>query len=85
MIMKSKLGLPSTILFVFGLVYYIAVLFGNDHFLLAGVILSTLGFILALFAEKGIYKKIGLVGNGIILFITIVIPFIVTTFFWNEP
>ncbi|WP_085994590.1 hypothetical protein [Oceanobacillus senegalensis] len=83
--MKSKLGGFSTILFFVGLVSYIAVLFGNDNFLLFGVILSAIGFVSALFAEKEVYKKIGLVGNGIILFISIVIPFIVTTFFWNKP
>jgi hypothetical protein len=83
--MKSKLGTISTLLFFIGLISYIAVLFGNDHFLFSGVILSALGFILALFAEKGLYKKVGLFGNGIILVIAIVIPFIVTTFFWNTP
>jgi hypothetical protein len=83
--MKSKLGIFSTLLFFIGLISYIAVLFGNDSFLFIGVILSALGFVLALFAEKGMYKKVGLVGNGILLIISIVIPFIVTTFFWNTP
>jgi hypothetical protein len=83
--MKSKLGIFSTLLFFIGLISYIAVLFGNDSFLFIGVILSALGFVLALFAEKGMYKKVGLVGNGIIIIISIVIPFIVTTFFWNTP
>jgi hypothetical protein len=83
--MKSKLGMFSTLLFIFGLISYIAVLFGNDNFLFIGVILSALGFILAVFAEKGIYKKVGLFGNGIIILIAIVIPFLVTTFFWNTP
>ncbi|TDL32086.1 hypothetical protein E2R51_12065 [Jeotgalibacillus sp. S-D1] len=68
-----------------GLVSYIIVLFGNDYLLLVGVILSALGFILALFAKKDMYRILGLIGNGILLFITIVIPFIVTTFFWNTP
>jgi hypothetical protein len=83
--MKGKLGVFSTILFFIGLGSYIAVLFGKDDFLLAGVILSAIGFILALFAEKGVYKKVGLIGNGIIIFIAVIIPLIVTTFFWNEP
>jgi hypothetical protein len=83
--MKSKLGIYSTLLFFIGLISYIAVLFGNDSFLFIGVILSALGFVLALFAAKGMYKKVGLVGNGILLIISIVIPFIVTTFFWNTP
>ncbi|TMN22164.1 hypothetical protein [Lentibacillus cibarius] len=84
--MKSKLGGFSTILFLIGLVSYIAIFLGNDNFLLVGgVIISAIGFILALFAEKGVYKKIGLIGNGIILFIAFVIPFIVTNFLWNRP
>ncbi|MFC4025523.1 hypothetical protein ACFOUV_17215 [Oceanobacillus longus] len=83
--MNSKIGVLSTVLFFVGLVSYIFVLFGNDSFLIVGVIVSVIGFILALLAEKGMYKKIGLLGNGIILFITIVFPFIVTTFFWNQP
>ncbi|MEN1970052.1 hypothetical protein WMZ97_18510 [Lentibacillus sp. N15] len=83
--MRSKLGGFSTILFFVGLVSYGVVLLVNDSFLLGAVIVSAIGFILALFAEKGVYKKIGLFGNGIILVITIVIPFIVITFFWNEP
>ncbi|MGD6855865.1 hypothetical protein [Bacillus infantis] len=83
--MKSKLGLFSTIFFLIGLLTYTAVLFGYDNLLLAGVILSAIGLILGLFAEKGRYKKIGLTGNGFILVITIIIPFIVTNFFWNRP
>ncbi|TRM10871.1 hypothetical protein FH966_03570 [Lentibacillus cibarius] len=84
--MKSKLGGFSTILFLIGLVSYIVVFLGNDNFLLVGgVIISAIGFILALFAEQGVYKKIGLIGNGIIIFIAFVIPFIVTNFLWNRP
>jgi hypothetical protein len=83
--MKSKLGGFSTILFFVGIVLYGLVLSGFDRFLIGAVIVSAVGIIIASFAEKGVYKKIGLFGNGIILVITIVIPFIVTTFFWNEP
>jgi hypothetical protein len=83
--MKSKLGGFSTILFFVGIVLYGLVLSGFDRFLIGAVIVSAVGIIMASFAEKGVYKKIGLFGNSIILVITIVIPFIVTTFFWNEP
>ncbi|WP_029333526.1 hypothetical protein [Exiguobacterium oxidotolerans] len=83
--MKRILGTLSTVLFFVGLVFYIIMLFGNDNLLLSNVILSAIGFVLALFAEKGVYKKIGLIGNGLILLIAIIIPFIVTTFFWNTP
>ncbi|QOR64879.1 hypothetical protein IM538_13580 [Cytobacillus suaedae] len=83
--MKSKVGGVSTVLFFVGLVLYIAVFIGNDRFLLGAVIVSISGFILALFADKSTYKNIGLFGNGFIIVITIVIPFMITTFFWNEP
>ena len=83
--MKKMVGIISTILFFIGLASYIAMLFGNDNFLLGGVIVSAVGFILAFFAEKGVYKRIGLFGNAIILIVAVIFPFIVTTFFWNEP
>lgn len=83
--MKSKLGGLSTILFFVGIMLYGLVLLGFDKFLIGAVIVSAVGIIMASFAEKGVYKKVGGFGNGIILVITIVIPFIVTTFFWNEP
>lgn len=83
--MKKALGIISTILFIVGLVCYVAMFFGNDSYLLGGVIASIMGFILALFAEKGAYKRIGLFGNAIIVIIAVIFPFIVTTFFWNRP
>ncbi|MGX9134980.1 hypothetical protein ACWV26_11470 [Rummeliibacillus sp. JY-2-4R] len=83
--MKSKIGLFSSILFIVGLASYIIALFGKDSYLLVGVIATAIGFLLALFAEKGVYKRIGLIGNGVIVFIGVIFPFIVTTFFWNEP
>lgn len=83
--MKKVNGILSTILFFVGLACYIAMFFGNDSFLLSGVIASVIGFILALFAENGAYKRIGLFGNAIIVIGAVIFPFIVTTFFWNEP
>lgn len=83
--MKKVSGIISAILFVVGLLCYVVMLFGNDSFLLSGVIASAIGFILALFAEKGAYKGIGLIGNAIIVIVGVIFPFIVTTFFWNQP
>lgn len=83
--MKKTSGIISTILFVVGLICYVVILFGNDRFLIGGVIASAIGFVLALFAEKGAYKRIGLFGNAIILIVAVIFPFIVTTFFWNQP
>ncbi|MBE4909870.1 hypothetical protein IMZ08_17685 [Bacillus luteolus] len=83
--MKSKIGGVSTVLFFVGLLLYCLAFMGNDRFLLGAVIVSAIGLILALIAGKSTYKIIGLFGNGIIIIITIVVPFLVTTFFWNHP
>ncbi|GGB55707.1 hypothetical protein F3157_08325 [Virgibacillus dakarensis] len=83
--MKKIVGTLSTVFFLFGLAAYILALLGNDSFWFGGVVVSAIGFLLAFFAEKGVVRKTGLIGNGAIVFITIIIPFIVTTFFWNEP
>ncbi|MEH7356194.1 hypothetical protein V7150_22005 [Neobacillus drentensis] len=83
--MKKVLGIISTILFFIGLASYIAMFFGNDNFLLGGVIVSAIGLILAFFAGKGVYKRIGLIGNAIFIIVAFIFPLIVTTFFWNKP
>lgn len=83
--MKKLSGVISTILFFIGFVFYIAMFFGNDNFLLSGVIVSAIGVIFSFFSDKGIYKRIGLFGNGMIIIAAVVFPFLVTTFFWNKP
>ncbi len=84
--MKRKLGAFSTILFFIGLIsYLISVIFANSIFFIFGVIVSGIGFITALFAEKGGLKKSGLVGNGVIIFITVIFPFLVRTLYWTGP
>ncbi|WP_273854067.1 hypothetical protein [Guptibacillus spartinae] len=83
--MRRKLSAISSILFIISVVAYLTMLFGNDSLLFVGVLISVVGLVIALFSESGIYKKIGLIGNGFIIFITIIIPTIVTTFFWNTP
>lgn len=84
--MKNIFGIISTILFIVGLVCYVSMFFGSyDSVILAGIIASVIGFILAFFAKKDVFKQIGLFGNAIVLIISIILPFIVTTFFWNQP
>ncbi|MGP4070330.1 hypothetical protein [Halobacillus sp. B29] len=83
--MRRKLGIISTVLFLVSLVAYITMLSGNDAFLFAGVFISLLGVVFAMFSNKGPYRNIGLIGNGLIILVVIIIPFIVTTFFWNTP
>ena len=83
--MRKKLSVFSFILFLIGGAAYIAMLLGNDRFLFSASVISVAGLIIALFAERGLYKKIGLAGNLLIVIVTILLPFVVTTFFWNTP
>ncbi|MCP3032858.1 hypothetical protein LF817_16145 [Halobacillus sp. A1] len=83
--MRRKLGIISTLLFLASLAAYITMLSGNDAYLFAGVVISLVGVVFAIFSEKGTYRKVGFIGNGLILIVTIMISLIVTTFFWNTP
>jgi hypothetical protein len=83
--MKKALGILSSILYGISLFSYVLFLATGSNVLIIVVGASTGGFILALFSEKGVLKKIGLIGNGLILIISVIIPLIVTTFFWNSP
>ncbi|CAN7520673.1 hypothetical protein [Rossellomorea sp. LjRoot5] len=83
--MKKSLGTGSFILFLIGLVFYFLALLGKDTLLLPAVITAVVGFVAGLFGEKTIQRKIGLYGNGLILVVGLLLPFVVTTFFWNKP
>ncbi|MFS1516292.1 hypothetical protein V1503_07260 [Bacillus sp. SCS-151] len=84
--MKKKLSVLSTISFIIGLITFVLMLIGIDDYLYNfGIFISVIGLFLAMFAEKGLYRKIGLIGNGFIVLFIIIIPLIVTTFFWNTP
>ncbi|MCC5800844.1 hypothetical protein H7H33_03385 [Rossellomorea vietnamensis] len=72
-------------LFLIGLVFYFLTLLGKDTFLLPAVIIAVIGFVAGLFGEKTLQRKIGLFGNGLILVVGLLLPFVVTTFFWNKP
>jgi uncharacterized protein YqgC (DUF456 family) len=83
--LKKYLTIGSFLFFLISLIIYILSFLGYDTFLLPAVIIAVIGFITALFGEKSVYRKIGLFGNGVILVVVLLIPFIVTTFFWNSP
>lgn len=83
--MKKRLSVGSFILFIVGLVFYALALLGKDAFLLPAVIMAVVGFVAGLFGEKTIHRKIGLYGNGLLLVVGLLLPFVVTTFFWNKP
>ncbi|BCB03948.1 hypothetical protein [Bacillus sp. KH172YL63] len=82
---KKRLGLISCSLFALSAVAYVVMLTGYDGLLFMGALLALAGLITALFSEKGLYKRIGLIGNGTLLVIVILVPTVVTTFFWNTP
>nr|WP_214480631.1 hypothetical protein [Bacillus sp. SM2101] len=76
----------SAISFIIGLITFVLMLIGIDDYLYNfGIFVSVIGLFLAMFAEKGLSRKIGLVGNSVIVLFIIIIPLIVTTFFWNTP
>ncbi|KPL60260.1 hypothetical protein [Rossellomorea vietnamensis] len=83
--MKKVFSTGSFIIFLIGLVFYFLALLGKDTFLLPAVITAVVGFVAGLFGEKTILRKIGLYGNGLILVVGLLLPFVVTTFFWNKP
>ncbi|MCR8847993.1 hypothetical protein NQ095_06200 [Rossellomorea sp. SC111] len=83
--MKKVFSTGSFIIFLIGLVCYFLALLGKDTFLLPAVIMAVVGFVAGLFGEKTIQRKIGLFGNGLIIVVGVLLPFVVTTFFWNKP
>ncbi|QHE60507.1 hypothetical protein FHE72_05215 [Rossellomorea vietnamensis] len=83
--MKKVFSIASFIIFLVGLVFYFLALLGKDTFLLPAVIMAVVGFVAGLFGEKTIHRKIGLYGNGLILVVGLLLPFVVATFFWNKP
>ncbi|WP_433747454.1 hypothetical protein [Falsibacillus pallidus] len=83
--MRSKLSSISFILFLIAVVSYLVTLLGLDKFLIIAVLCSAAGFVIALFSKSGMYKTLSLFGNGFIIFIAILIPFVVTTFIWTGP
>lgn len=82
--MKKAFGVISTILFFIGIASYVAMLFWDFRFVLISIIASLIGFCLALFAEKDEYRRIGLIGNTIII-AAVVIPYIIRHFIWTGP
>ncbi|RWZ58614.1 hypothetical protein EQV77_06505 [Halobacillus fulvus] len=83
--MKKKTAILSIVLFGINIIFCLLTLIGYDEFLLPVAILSFTGFLVALFSKKGRYRNIGLMGNLGIVFMTLILPFIVTVFFWNSP
>jgi hypothetical protein len=83
--LKKVFSMGSFIIFLIGLVFYALALLGKDAFLLPAVIMAVVGFVAGFFGEKTTHRKIGLFGNGLLLVVGLLLPFVVTTFFWNKP
>ena len=82
------LGYLSGATFIISLVMYGMWFFNEDAFsgiaMIAAVILPIIGITAALLTKTKSLKFIGLVGNGVVFFWAVVIPFI-ASLFWNTP
>ena len=88
--MKKYLSIVSFILFFITLIGVITFnsdtgIYKREFAILFIWILPSIGLVLAIVGKKGFIRVAGLVGNILILIFTAVIPFVVTTFFWNQP
>ncbi|WLR41612.1 hypothetical protein LC087_12060 [Bacillus carboniphilus] len=59
-------------------------LFPGPLLMFSVTILPVIGLVASL-KSKGIIKVIGIIGNSFILVWAVILPTIVTTFFWNQP
>jgi hypothetical protein len=83
--MKKRLNYISFTLFLIAAISYFTVFIGIDELLLIAAISSAFGFIIALFGDRGKVKKISIFGNAMIIFLSVIMPLVITTFFWNSP
>ncbi|UOE58951.1 hypothetical protein HPB58_16660 [Priestia filamentosa] len=80
--MKKILGIISLVLFLVSAVFGIREMFFVGSwlgysvmlFLLTASLSSVMGFILLFFTKKGALKVVGMLGNGAIMFLTVVCP-----------
>ncbi|UOE58253.1 hypothetical protein HPB58_12890 [Priestia filamentosa] len=80
--MKKILGIISLALFLISAVFGIREMFFVGSWLGYSVILflltaslpSVIGLILSFFTKKGTLKVVGMLGNGAIMFLTVVLP-----------
>jgi hypothetical protein len=84
--LKKKLGIISVIIFILSAAlgireyFFIGSFFPSDTvtsiviFFLATALPPVIGFILSFFSKKGALKVIGMIGNGAVMILTIVLP-----------
>jgi hypothetical protein len=87
--MKKILGIISLVLFLVSAVFGIREMFFVGSwlgysvmlFLLTASLPSVIGFILSFFTTKEALKVVGILGNGAIMFLTVVLPLAANIFF----
>jgi hypothetical protein len=85
----KQYGLMSVLFFLAAFsVYFISMFITGDLFsgkamILIVIVLPIIGLVLG-FKGKGGFKTFGIIGNSLILLISVVIP-LVSTLFWNQP
>ncbi|KYG30392.1 hypothetical protein [Priestia endophytica] len=91
--MKKKLGIISVIIFILSAAlgireyFFISSFFPSDTvtaiviFFLTTGLPPVIGFILSFFSKKGALKITGIIGNGAVMMLTIVLPLVVDIFF----
>ncbi|GGA67896.1 hypothetical protein [Ornithinibacillus halotolerans] len=88
--MKRYVHTISVAIFTFNVILYLLFLNGVHFvpdeavfpFLIIG---SIIGIILPWFGGKGTIRKIGIIGNIIVLLLTFIGPLLYGVLFWNEP
>jgi hypothetical protein len=91
--LKKKLGIISVIIFILSAILGVKeILFISDFFpkethtdivvfSLAIGLPPVIGFILSFFSKNGALKIIGMIGNGAVMMLTIVLPLVANIFF----
>ncbi|MFT8323110.1 MAG: hypothetical protein ABF649_19765 [Bacillus sp. (in: firmicutes)] len=85
----NKLNIISVSIFAISLLVYTAWFFNEDLFsnsviIVIGMILPIIGLIVAFLGTKSLLKIIGITGNFIVLFWSVIIP-LTSIVFWNQP
>lgn len=87
--MKKILSIASFVIFFIALIGVLRIYWDvssvkREYVIFFLWVLPVIGLLLGIPGKKGFFKTGGLIGNSLIAFVTIVIPY-ASTLFWNEP
>lgn len=87
--MKKVLSISSFVIFFIALIgvlriYWDVSSIKREYVIFFLWVLPVVGLVLGIVGKKGFFKIGGLIGNSLIAFVTIIIPY-ASTLFWNEP